>query len=75
MLMLFFQPKHTKNLGLYGEVGVYQLTDDFKQKLRPLNEIKFFKANEIKVGLLYVGPIDLRGWISPALYERLHLLS
>ena len=54
---------------------MFQLTDDFKRKLRPLNEIKFFKANEIKVWLLYVGPIVLRGLISPALYERLHLLS
>ena len=53
---------------------MFQLTEDFKRKLQPLNEIKFFKANEIKVWLLYVGPSVLPFSISPALCERLYLL-
>ena len=51
------------------------MTDDFNRKLRLLGDFEYFKANEIKVWLLYVGPVlfcDLAGY---DLYERFHLLS
>ena len=34
-----------------------QLSDDFKRKVRPLSDIEYFKANEIKVWLLYGSPV------------------
>ena len=51
------------------------LSDDFKRKVRPLSDIEYFKANEIKVWLLYVGPVVFYEFIDYDLYERFHLLS
>ena len=52
-----------------------QLTSDFKRSVRSLDELEFFKANELKVWLLYVGPAVFRSFVNESLYERFHLLS
>ena len=52
-----------------------QLTSDFKRWARSLDELEFFKANELKVCLLYVGPAVFRSFVNESLYERFHLLS
>ena len=52
-----------------------QLTSDFMRSVRSLDELEFFKANELKVWLLYVGPAVFRSFVNKSLYERFHLLS
>ena len=51
------------------------MTDDFKRKLRLLGDIENFKANEIKVWLLYVGHVPFCHLVDYDLYERFHLMS
>lgn len=43
--------------------------------MRPLTELGYFKANELKCWLLYVGPVILPYFIGPVLYHRFMLLS
>ena len=52
-----------------------QLTSEFKRLVRSLDEMEFFKADELKVWLLYVGPAIFRSFVNKSLYERFHLLS
>ena len=52
-----------------------QLTSEFKRSVRSLDELEFFKANELKVWLLYVGPAVFRSFVNESLYERFHMLS
>ena len=52
-----------------------QLSDDFKHKVRPLSDIEFFKASEIKVWLLYVSPVVFYEFIDYDLYESFQFLS
>ena len=52
-----------------------QLTSDFKRALRNLEDLEYFKANELKVWLLYVGPVVFHGFIDKDFYERFFLLS
>ena len=56
-------------------VGTIQLTSDFKRSLRSIDELEYFKANELKLWLLYIGPVVLRKKICENLFERFHLLS
>ena len=56
-------------------VGTIQLTSNFKRSLRSIEELEYFKANELKLWLLYIGPVGLRKKICDNLFERFHLLS
>ena len=56
-------------------VGQIKLPNDFKRKARPLSELDYFKANEVKVWLLHVGPIVLRHKVCQDLYDRFYLLG
>ena len=56
-------------------VGQIKLPNDFKRKARPLSELDYFKANEVKVWLLYVGPVVLRHQVCQDLYDRFYLLG
>ena len=56
-------------------VDVIQLTNDFKRSLRSIDELEYFKSNELKLWLLYIGPIVLKDNICNNLYDRFHLLS
>ena len=38
-------------------VDVIQLTNDFKRLLRSIDELEYFKANELKLWLLYIAPV------------------
>ena len=76
--LLFAVKNKTNQLGL-GRIrkaieGI-QLTSDFKKSLRCLDELEYLKANELKVWLLYIGPVVLVGNVNAVLYERFHLLS
>ena len=51
------------------------MTDDFKRKLRLLGDVEYFKENEKKVWLLYVGPVLSCDLVDSVLYERFHLMS
>ena len=56
-------------------VSSIQLTSDLKRSLRSLDDLDFFKANELKVWLLYVGPVVFYASIEENLFKRFHLLS
>ena len=76
--LLFAVKNKTNKLGLgriRKAVEGIQLTSDFKRSLRSLDELEYFKANELKVWLLYIGPVVLVGNVNAVLYERFHLLS
>ena len=56
-------------------VGQIKLPNDFKRKARPLSELDYFKANEVKVWLLYVWHIVLHHQVCQDLYDRFYLLG
>ena len=76
--LLFAVKNKTNKLGLgriRKAVEGIQLTSDFKRSLRSLDELENFKTNELKVWLLYIGPVVLVGNVNAVLYEMFHLLS
>ena len=76
--LLFSIKNHTKKSNLEkinSATETIQLTSDFKRSLRSIDELGYFKANEMKVWLLYIGPVVLRRMICKNLFERFHLLS
>ena len=52
-----------------------QLTCEFKRSLRPLRELDFFKANELKLWFFYIGPILFHSTVNEDIYDRFILLS
>ena len=56
-------------------VDVIQLTNDFKRSLRSFDELEYFKANELKLWLLFTGPVVWKDSICDNLYDRFNLLS
>ena len=48
---------------------------EIKRSIRPLDDLKFFKANELKVWLLYVGPALFGETINEVRAQRFGLLS
>ena len=56
-------------------VSKINLPSDFKRSVRPLNELEFFKANELKTWLLYIGPALFNETINERLASRFCLLS
>ena len=56
-------------------VSKINLPSDFKQSVRPLNELEFFKANELKTWLLYIDPALFNETINERLAWRICLLS
>ena len=50
------------------------VVDDFKRKLRLLGDVEYFKVNEIKIRLLYAGPVLSCDLVDSDLYERFHLI-
>ena len=62
--LLFSIKNHTKKANLEkinSATETIELTSDFKRSLRSIDELEYFKANELKVWLLYIGPVVLRG--------------
>ena len=53
----------------------FQLTCEFKRSVRPLRELDFFKANELKLWFFYIGPILFHSTVNEDLYDRFILLS
>ena len=56
-------------------VSSIKLPCEFKRSVRPLDELEYFKANELKVWLLYIGPVLFRETINESLADRFCLLS
>ena len=56
-------------------VNKLRLPSEFKRTIRPLDQLEFFKANELKAWLFYVGPALFSGSINERLYERFLLFS
>ena len=52
-----------------------QLTCNFKRFVWSLDELDFFKANEMKVWLFYVGTAVFRSFVNKNLYKMFHLVS
>lgn len=48
---------------------------EFNRKLRPLNHLEHWKANELKLFLLYVGPVILKGVLDDERYTHFLKLS
>ena len=51
------------------------MPSEFKRRVRPLSEIEFFKANEYRAWLFYIGPVLFSFAVNERLYERFTLLS
>ena len=56
-------------------VNKLRLPSEFKRTIRPLDQLEFFKANELKAWLFSVGPALFSGSINERLYERFLLFS
>ena len=56
-------------------VSSVKLPCEFKRSVRRLDELEYFKANELKVWLLYIGPVLYRETINENLPDRFCLLS
>ena len=53
----------------------FQLTCEFKRSVRPLRELDFFRANELKLWFFYIGPVLFHSTVNEDLYDRFILLS
>ena len=60
---------------LQRSVSNFKLPSDFKRKARSLDQLEYFKANELKLWLLYTGPALFAESINERLAERFSLLS
>ena len=56
-------------------ISKIRLPSEFKRSVRPLDDLEFFKANELKVWLLYIGPAIFRETINENLADRFCLPS
>ena len=52
-----------------------QLPREFKRAMRSLDKLDHCKSNELKLWLLYVGPVLFREILDFNMFERFHLLS
>ena len=53
----------------------FQLTKELRRPTRKLEDLENFKANELKVWLLYIGPVTFEGIIDEDLYTRFLMFS
>ena len=56
-------------------VSRLRLPSEFKRAVRPLDQLEFFKANELKAWLFYVGPALFNEAINERLYDKFLILS